>query len=234
MARFDEDTYARARAWQEKQKDKPSAAPAPSRPSKVRVAPPKAKAAPAPSPAPAPAPAAKGSGRGSSAGPTAAELDSYAKKQRDEKFADSIKANLSTSERGDMDKYKNRAMGAATAATALMPALRMAKTAASTKGGKEALSALKEMTAGGPRVASRVTPKPKPAMSSSTAARGKTWTKPAEATKDTAKKRSSAKGSKETQARGADWSSRDSANKAVKRSRATPKMKCGGKVKRGY
>jgi hypothetical protein len=144
--RFDEDTYARARKWREEQ-DKKAAEPAKA-PSKRRVAP-VAASAKAPD-----APAAKGSGRGA-AGPTADELSAYDKQQKDKRFEESIRANLSTSENDAANKYRDRAVAAAVgAASPLGGLMRMGALRAA----PAPLKALKEMTSGGPKVASKVTP----------------------------------------------------------------------------
>lgn len=146
--RFDEDTYARARKWREEQ-DKKAAEPAKA-PSKRRVA------AATPSAKAPDAPAAKGSGRGA-AGPTADELSAYDKQQKDKRFEESIRANLSTSENDEANKYRDRAVGAAATAASLVPGGMLARGLAS-RAAPNPLKALKEMTSGGPKAASKVTP----------------------------------------------------------------------------
>jgi hypothetical protein len=150
--RFDEDTYASARKWREEQEAKKSEVPKAEvkTPSKRRVAPAASKVEDKPMPA-----AARGSGRGGQGGPTADELDAYDKQQKDKRFEDSIRANLSTSENDEANKYRDRAIGAATAAASLVPGAMLARGA---KKGVDTLGAMRDMTAGGPRVASRVTP----------------------------------------------------------------------------
>jgi hypothetical protein len=144
--RFDEDTYERARKWRESQEAKADA-PAPK---------PVAKAKPAAKPAAEMPKAGTGSGRGGVGGPTADELESYAKKRADDKFEQSIKDNLVTSERDEMNKYRDRAVGAGTAAVAL--AAPMLGGAMRAKKATEPLATMREMTKGGPKVASKVTP----------------------------------------------------------------------------
>lgn len=161
--RFDEDTYARARAWMAKQGEKKAEAPKP-----------------APKPAPKksePVQAAKGSGRGSSAGPTADELSMYAdkrkaqgrgaasgataanlKEMRDKNFERSM-VTAGANER-EMNKYKDRAISAGTtaamlAAPMLGSALRGGSAAKKTA---DSTAALREMTKGGPKVARKVMP----------------------------------------------------------------------------
>jgi len=134
--RFDEDTYERARKWREAQESKKDA------PKPV------AKAKPAAKPAAEMPKAGTGSGRGGMGGPTADELDAYAKKRADDKFEQSIKDNLVTSERDEMNKYRDRAIGAGTAAASLIPAGRMLASAGKPSAATSR-AALKELSSGG-------------------------------------------------------------------------------------
>lgn len=164
--RFDEDTYARARAFIERgQSSRDEGAPKPA-------------AKPTPKPATKPkadpttygprrslAPAAKGSGRGGQGGPTAEELDAY-KAKRDKAFGDSLLKDIQgrTATRERNEKLGMAADVASLAAGAGLGALgrkavgAAASRASSTPSGQKALSALKEATAGGPRVAKTTMP----------------------------------------------------------------------------
>lgn len=137
--RFDEDTYARAKAWMEKQGEKKAEAPKPA-----------AK--------PAAKPAVK---------TTDKDLDNYrankgqgptkaaAAKMR-ESYPDVVPATAGANER-EMNKYRDRAIAAGTAAASLVPMGR-ALTAASAPSMATKKAAMREMTKGGPKVASKVTP----------------------------------------------------------------------------
>lgn len=169
--RFDEDTYERARKWRESQEAKASA-PKPATPSKQRVSNPVSKKEmertqdmrhmqdtirTAERNA---TKAGTGSGRGGRGGPTADELSAYDRQQKDKRFEESVRANLRTSERDEMNKYRDRAIGAgAAAATLAAPMLGGAlRGGSAAKKGGDALGALRDMTRGGPRARSRVTP----------------------------------------------------------------------------
>jgi hypothetical protein len=127
--RFDESTYERARKWREQQEAK-SAAPK----AEAKAAAPKKQ----PSKVAVPAKPVRGKAaertQDAQAKDRRAMQDTIAsaeKKQSDKKFEESVRSNLKTSERDEMNKYKDRAVAAGTAAASLVPALRMAGTAAS-------------------------------------------------------------------------------------------------------
>jgi len=229
--RFDEDTYARARKWREQQEAKSAEKPAAKTPSKSA---PKAESKPAEP--------AKGSGRGGVGGPTADELAAYDKKQKDKRFEESVRANLKTSERDEMNKYRDRAIGAGvTAASLAAPALSGAMRA---KKAAEPLAALRDMTKGGPRAASRVTPRrPTP----DAIRRSEEGFSPAEANRALARARSTtetpkaAPKPKRRSPRKPDVSmaparapKSESARKRTRYNNDETNMAKGGSVKRGY
>lgn len=115
--RFDEDTYARAAAWRAKQAAQ-SATPAPAT---AKPAPATAKPAAKRAPNPDATVMSDEVRKRTRAKLAAEELDAYERQQKDKRFEESVRANLKTSERDDMNKYRDRALAAATAAAALIP-----------------------------------------------------------------------------------------------------------------
>ena len=141
--RFDEDTYARARAWMAKQGEKKADAPA--------------KAAPKPVAKPAPKITDKDldnyrANKGQ--GPTRAA----AAKMR-ESYPDVKPATAGANER-EMNKYKDRAVAAGTAAATLAaPMLGGAlRGGSAAKKAADSTAAMREMTAGGLKVSRKVMP----------------------------------------------------------------------------